>query len=717
MRDAAPIDPFASPGPAQTAARSTEARVTRDRADLLYAYGTGGVAITAAASASLVWVVATARSWPGLQLWLACMGGLLALRTIDMLVLCPRRRANGAGGTIDIGCFATGVMACGVVWGAFPVLFFPSLSVAGRCSAAVVLAAMAGGSVTLLGPCLPLACLSCTAMLLPSSLMFVLMPGREGHFLGVLGLAMLAIMVASARSANRSIVTALRLARVNQNLVTAADRQRGETETANQQLSVAQIALNEANQSLERRIVARTADLEREIGERKHYAEALARLASTDPLTGLCNRSHFAERLACMLAAAERAGSFCAVLFLDLDNFKQINDVRGHATGDQVLQAVSRLLNERAGGVAELARWGGDEFVIALPVDPGAQTAMLLGQDLRRVLTQPMRAGLETVRVGATIGIALFPEHGVTQDELIRAADVAMYQAKKEGRGRVTLFDRALADGMSDRHMLEQALRTALERAELSLVFQPIVSARTGRCDALEALVRWTHPERGMVGPAEFIPVAEQSGQITAIGRFVLREACRAAAAWPGRPGTGSPPAVTVNVSVAQVLSGTLVADVEAALRDTGLPPTRLQLEITESMFVGDHVRVTPIFEELRRRGHRILLDDFGTGFSSLAYLGKLPLDVIKIDQSFTRSAERDGFAVINAILSIARAMGLEVTAEGVETLLQKTVLASIGVERLQGYLISHPMPNEAVPAWLAANRHGMPLLPRVAVA
>jgi diguanylate cyclase (GGDEF)-like protein len=717
MNIATAFAPAAPPRLTAAAPPSTEARVTQDRADLLYAYGIGGLAISATASAFLVWMVATPAAWPLLKLWLAAMAGLLVLRAIDMAVLHPRRRMNGVGGAVDIGCFATGVIACGCVWAAFPVLFFPSLGIAARCGAGVILAAMAGGSVTVLGPCLPLAGLACTAMLLPPAVMFLILPGREAHFLGVLGLAMLAMMLASSRTANRSIVTALRLSRVNQNLMAEADRQRGNVEAVNQQLKIAQIALNEANHSLERRIVARTADLEREIGERKHYAEALARLASTDPLTGLCNRINFAERLACMLATAERAGSFCAVLFLDLDNFKQINDVRGHATGDHVLQAVSRLLNERAGGVGELARWGGDEFVVALPVDPGSATAMTLGQDLRRVLAQPLQAGLETVRVGATIGIALFPEHGRTQDELIRAADVAMYQAKREGRGRVTLFDSALADGLAERHMLEQALRTAIERSELSLVFQPIVSARTGRCEALEALVRWTHPERGLIGPADFIPVAEQSGQIAAIGRFVLREACRAAAGWPGRAGQDKPPAVTVNVSVAQVLSGTLIADVESALRETGLPPARLQLEITESMFVGDHVRVTPVFEELRRRGHRILLDDFGTGFSSLAYLGKLPLDVIKIDQSFVRGAERDGFAIINAILSIARALSLEVTAEGVETPLQKTVLASIGVERLQGYLISRPMQNDAVPAWLAANGHGMKLLPRAAVA
>ena len=525
--------------------------------------------------------------------------------------------------------------------------------------------------------------------------------------LGVLGLSMAVVMLISARVTHRAIVNALRVSRVNHALTAASDRQTQEVLAVNVRLTAAQAALNDANHSLERRIVARTADLEREIGERKRYAEALACLASTDPLTGLCNRTNFVERLARMLAEAEACGRACAVLFLDLDNFKQINDVRGHATGDQVLLAVSRLLSERAGGVADLARWGGDEFIVAMTLPAGSDAALELGHDLRRVLATPLHAGLDLVRIDVTIGIALFPQHARTQDELIRAADVAMYQAKKGGGGRVVLFDQVLASRMTEQHTLEQALREAVERGQLSLAFQPIVSARTGRCEALEALARWHHPSLGVIGPGVFIPVAEQSGQIQAIGRWVLRQACHAAAAWPGRPG-GKAAAVTVNVSVAQVLSGTLLADVDAALAESGLPADRLQLEITESMFVGDHVRVTPVFEALRKRGMRILLDDFGTGFSSLAYLGKLPIDVIKIDQSFVKAAERDGFAVINAILSIARALSLEVTAEGVETVMQRTVLASIGVERLQGYLISRPIPAAEVAAWIDAHERGL---------
>jgi diguanylate cyclase (GGDEF)-like protein len=683
---------------------SPEALVACDQARLLFAYAPGSLIISTITSICLVLAVHTASNARLMGVWLGAMLVVLALRALDVTVLHRRRCAGALDGKREIKRFTAGVIATSSLWAAFPVLFFASMSSTGRDVAALVFVAMSGGSVTVLSPSLPAAILSCSAQLMPLGVTFLLMPGREYHYAGALALLMLATMIGHCRTANRSVLSGLRLVRANEALVTVAEHQRQEVEAVNARLNAAQTALHDANHSLERRIVARTADLEREVGERKRYAEALTCLASTDPLTGLCNRTQFAGRLARMLAEAEQAGQECAVLFLDLDNFKQINDVRGHATGDRVLQTVSRLLSQRAGAAAELARWGGDEFVVATRMEAGSEAAASLGADLRGVLATPLHAGLDVVRVDVTVGIAIFPQHGRTQDELIRAADVAMYEAKREGRGRVVLFDHALANSMSERHILEQALRDAADNGQISLAFQPIVSVRTGQCEALEALARWQHPALGEISPAVFIPVAEQSGQIRKIGRFVLMQACREAASWPAAAWSGRAPAVTVNVSVAQVLSGTLMDDVEDALAATGLPASRLQLEITESMFVGDHVRVTPVFESLRRRGIRILLDDFGTGFSSLAYLGKLPIDVIKIDQSFIKAAERDGYAVINAILSIARAMSLEVTAEGVETVMQKTVLSTIGVERLQGFLISRPIAGPGVSPWITQH-------------
>ena len=469
--------------------------------------------VTAVASVFLVIMVIVPANGAGLLAWLAATYFVLAGRTLDLAFLHPhRRRQSGElDGKREIARFAVGLLSSATLWALFPVLFFPTMNENGRTAASVVLAAMAGGSATVLGPSLPLAITYCTALLLTPGLVFFTLAGRESTFLGMLALAMLAATAAASRVANRLVVKSLRLSHINQALVTQSEAQRRETEAANARLATAQVALNDANQTLERRIELRTADLEHEIGERQRYAEALARLASTDPLTGLWNRTTFAERLACMLADADAGGTRIAVVFLDLDNFKQVNDVRGHTAGDQVLQTSAHLLSQAADETVQLARWGGDEFVMAVPITEDSQSVVEMATSLRHVLMRPLNTGIDAVRIDATVGIAIFPEDGRTQDELIRAADVAMYEAKKEGKGRVKLFDPALARNVAERHRLEQALREAMARNEFSLAYQPIISAATGRCKAFEALLRWQHPDLGSIGPSTFIPIAEQT--------------------------------------------------------------------------------------------------------------------------------------------------------------------------------------------------------------
>ncbi len=681
-------------------ADSVEQALARDRAAMLYSYGRAGVAITVVASCGLVAMLAPYGSARGMSLWLAGMIGVQLVRAGD-LWLSHRERGRDFDGLARIRRFSVGTAASALFWGAFPLLFFAHVPAAGRMAVAVTVAAMSGSSTTVLAPCLPLARFYCTTLLVPAAAMLIALGGREESLLGVLGLADCVVLLVSARTAHLSGVGALRLSRENERLVARAETQQRETEAAYRELSVAQTALAESHHWLETRVAERTAELAQEVRARERYADALARLASTDPLTGLMNRTTFTSRLARMLAEAERAALQVAVLFLDLDNFKQINDVRGHETGDRVLQAAARVLSAQLPPSAEVARWGGDEFLIAVNEGSG-EGAGEIARRLRAALAEPLEIGADSMRMEATIGVALFPKDARTQDELIRAADVAMYEAKREGKGRAKLFDPALARAMAERYALEQGLRQAMAREELSLAFQPIVAARDGRCSAFEALLRWRHPRRGMISPVHFIPIAEQTGQIEEISRWVLQEACREAAGWPD-PAV----AVTVNISVAHVLAGALIADVEAALARSGLAASRLQLEITESMFLGDHVRAAPVFEALRARGIRILLDDFGTGYSSLAYLGQLPIDVIKIDRSFVVSASRDGYATIEAILSIARALGMEVTAEGVATAEQRDRLRSLGVQRFQGYFFSEPMPAVEVAAWL--DRTGSP--------
>ena len=657
-----------------SAAAGLHTRLQEDQARALYAHAGSGLAMSAIASLLVAIMVATPDDRGEIIGWLCAMGIVLAVRAADLLFWYPKRQLVSAGGRGDIARYAAGVAAAALVWLTFPPLFFSSMTETGRAGSAVVLAAMAGGSPIMLGAVFPIAIGYCLSLIVPFSLMFLLHPGRVNAVLGALGLVDAVVMSATCKILHGRVMAFIRLARSHQLLTEEAVFQQGRAQAA-------QVALQEANLSLEARVQQRTADLQHEITERKSYARALARLASIDPLTGLLNRSMLSERLGELLKEREQSGSVLAVLFLDLDGFKQINDMQGHGVGDHVLQVVAARLTERC-ATAELARWGGDEFVVVTTRQCEEQAIQDFAASICKCLSSPidvgpLQAGTRSVRVSATIGIALCPVHGSTQDELIGAADVSMYAGKNEGGGCITIFNPSLARLISERRLLEQSLRSAPADGALALHYQPIIDAHSGRCDVMEALLRWTHPELGRISPDIFIPIAEQSEQIVAIGRFVLQQACRAAMLWPG----AEPPAVSVNISIAQILSGHLLEDVQEALDASGLPVHRLHLEITESMFVADYIRIMPVLEELRVRGVRLALDDFGTGFSSLARLKTLPIDTIKIDKAFVQVESEQGSADS-----------------------QKSMLTKLGTNRLQGYLISRPMPADTVSGWLSSR-------------
>ena len=647
-----------------------ERLLRREQALTLYGHLTTSLVVTATAGLLLALTVWSPGRRQALTVWLLMMAAVLAGRLVDRALVVPNLISGTAAPDQPVRRFCAGALATALVWAAFPPVFYPAIGDAGRAAGMVVLAGMAVGSVNVLGASLPLAVVYCVALLSSSTLMLFLLPGRTDRALGILSLVMIPATIISARVAHRSVVGALHLA----HRMRPADEHAG------------------APSSPEA--------APREVAVGEHYASALARVTSTDLLTGLPSRTRFTELLSAMLAEARARGSAVVLLFFDLDDFKRVNDVRGHTIGDLVLRRAARLLVDGAGERAEVARWGGDEFVVAAPLEPGATDALRLAGQLREILSVPIDTEFGTVRLDVTVGVASFPKDGGTEDALIRAADVAMFKAKKERKGQIKLFDPSLAQELEWQHDIEQALRDAIANGEMSLVFQPIVEASTGLCHACEALLRWHHPRLGPITPSVFIPIAEASGQIYALGRWVLAEACRTAASWPDER-----VAVTVNVSALQLLAGTLLDDIDEACLAAGLPASRLQIEITESVFVGDGAAALPVLIELRRRGVQILLDDFGTGFSSLAYLGRLPLDVIKIDRGFVERAEADGFSVIQAILLICRAHGLAVTAEGVETETQRARLVQLGVDRLQGYLLSRPMPPAALAAWLISPR------------
>ncbi|MCK0197569.1 bifunctional diguanylate cyclase/phosphodiesterase [Ancylobacter sp. 6x-1] len=417
-------------------------------------------------------------------------------------------------------------------------------------------------------------------------------------------------------------------------------------------------------------------------------SEALAlRLAYVDPLSGLPNRAGFVRRLTSRLPQVDEDHPLL-VLFVDLDRFKDINDTLGHQLGDLLLAAVGHRLQEVAGPNGMAARFGGDEFVLMKPLDrrPDAQAEAC--REVQEALRQPFRVASHSIIVGGSIGAVIAPMDGNAAEELIRLADISVYRAKADGRGSVRLFEPAMEAEVRRRREVELELSAALENGEIRAYFQPQMGADGTTVVGCEALVRWLHPRRGLVSPGEFIPVAEHSGLITLLDMYVLREACRTARAWPGIK-------LGVNLSPADFLSHDLAERIAAILAETGFDPSRLEVEITENLLVGNQPEAISILARLRAMGMRIALDDFGSGYSSLGYIRRFRIDSLKIDRSFTQNIGQtdDAPAIIDCVVRLARALGVSVTAEGVETREQLRYLKSVGCHNMQGFLFGPPMP------------------------
>jgi diguanylate cyclase (GGDEF)-like protein len=456
------------------------------------------------------------------------------------------------------------------------------------------------------------------------------------------------------------------------------------------------LELTRLRRFLEDLVAQRTALLE--VSEEKYRF-----LLYRDPLTGLPNRALCAEMLGHEIQQAERAGERFAVLYIDLDNFKTINESLGHSLGDRLLGEASERLRELVPEQDAIARVGGDEFIVIVRQDEGLPGPDLVAQGLIDRLADPFDLDGRALYVGASIGIAMFPEDGTDAETLQSHADAALHRAKDDGRGVLRFFSPELGSRAHARLRLEAELRLAIERDELTLHYQPQVDLISGRIVGLEALVRWTHPERGMVSPAEFIPLAEESGLVVKLGDWVLREACRQIRCWTDAgivPGQ-----IAVNVSAVQLSRGNLVESVRAALADSGVPPDRLELEITESFVMADRDRALAVLAELRDLGVGLSLDDFGTDYSSLTYLQKLEVHKLKIDISFVRlmTTDSNSAAIVKAIVALGHSLGLRVIAEGVEEAGQARYLRSLQCDAMQGYLVSHPLPAGAMAEFLAS--------------
>ncbi|WP_284125721.1 EAL domain-containing protein [Parerythrobacter aestuarii] len=426
-----------------------------------------------------------------------------------------------------------------------------------------------------------------------------------------------------------------------------------------------------------------------DLTEKKRSQEHASRLAHFDSLTGLANRHQMSQTLEKILTTPQQANRECAVFLLDLDRFKHVNDTLGHPAGDALLKQVSQRLESTVGEMGRVGRLGGDEFEVILPGRVPRERLGYLAADIINSLSQPYSIEGQRVVIGASIGIAISPEHGETSEDVIRNADLALYAAKDGGRGRYHFYSNDLHSAAEERAKLEQDLRDAIGEGALELHYQPVVHTATERIAGFEALLRWKHVEHGYISPEKFIPIAEDTGLIHPIGEWALRTACRDLAGWPEEI------RCAVNVSPLQFANQQLPAVITNAIAQAGITPSRLELEITESVFLNDDEGTDAMFTALSGIGVRLALDDFGTGYSSLGYLKTAPFNKIKIDQSFVRGATQPGSrngAIIASITSLAQELGMDTTAEGVETLDELDLVRMHGCSHVQGYIYEKPL-------------------------
>jgi len=443
-----------------------------------------------------------------------------------------------------------------------------------------------------------------------------------------------------------------------------------------------------------------------DVTDRKRMEAELERLALYDPLTGLPNRALFSDRLRHAIERRGRAQS-TAVYFLDVDRFKRINDSLGHSAGDDVLREVAARVERTLRPEDTVARFGGDEFTVLCESVGGVLEAVGVADRLQREIAQPLRAGGAELRLSASIGIAIAePGEDVDVSRLVEDADAAMYRAKERGGARTELFDMAMRERAVDALSIEQELSHGLDRGELRLFYQPLVSLVTGEIVGAEALIRWEHPERGLLSPDKFLPVAEESGLIVQVGAWAVGEACRRLRDWDRLSGGPSAFSLAVNLSARELTHPDVVATVLNAVRRSALDPSRITIEVTESTAMADRDSGFRALRELSAAGVRIAIDDFGTGYSSLDHLREMPADILKIDRSFVAgmAANSPDSALVAAAIAMGRALEMEVVAEGIETSEQVADLRELGCPLGQGYLFARPLPPEEIDTLLEAD-------------
>lgn len=641
----------------------------------------------------------TVTAWYWALAWLLAMLAISGIRLHD-----SKRLQNQEKDKInwDRAMFRY-VALCGassLLWAIHSFLFFNDMTTPHQVTMMLMFSILATGAVYSVSASQLVVNILNAGYLLPVSYLKII-EQNDTSIYGYCGVLYALSMAFWTSSHQRRIANQVGTEKQNRRLMQTAVRQHGRLYSLNKKLQATQDSLLELNQQLELRVRQRTNRLQLEISEREGVQQELESLATRDPLTRLANRAKLDAVLREQLANADKKVQSVALFFIDLDRFKEINDGLGHDVGDRVLEIIAKRLLNHAEGAACVARWGGDEFIIVQTIGLASSDRLeAYASDLASHVRGPIQLGANTLKVGASVGIALYPTHGKDPESLIRHADLAVYQAKLDGRGRARLFQPIWQKEAKDRLDMVKALKGAIENDELTLVYQPIVNPFDGHISAMETLLRWSHPTWGEVAPEIFVRLAEENGLMVSLGNWVLRHAGRAAKTLIGP----NCPCVTINVSIQQFTNGDFIGVLDTVLAENKLQPSSIEIEITESIYARDQKDVRKTLLAIRQRGVGIAIDDFGTGYSSLAYLQQFPVDVLKVDRSFVASLDSGGDSIIGAVASMATSLGVKVVVEGIESVEELRRVKQLGATFVQGFLFSHPMPLAEASEWI--ERH-----------
>jgi len=641
-------------------------RVERDALNLLYGNNSGSIVVTLSISLALVFGFPDNPDQPLKVYWILLICALLLWRYRDMYYWQKNLKGTEYNARKPMQQFVINRYFTAITLGIYPIIFLDKMDVIELACTITIMSAMAGGAATILAANKWLALSYALILILPVSILCLFAPESYQNILGLLGSIFAVVMLYSAKRSHEFTAESILIKNKHADLL--------------DEMVLKNNKISEINSNLETKVKQRT--------------EQILELSNIDPLTKLFNRTSFSESLKSLITSSKAENKKLAVLFVDLDGFKSINDAHGHAVGDEILIETAKRLKSHIKDKKCMCRWGGDEFLIILQ-DNLVDQAYQLAKQLIHVLSQPINVHPHILEVGATIGISIYPDHSVDEAQLIALADTAMYAQKQIAKSNACLFTEEIKASLNKELMLKDGLIQALKNEQLFVVFQPVINSNSGKVSFCEALLRWKYGSN-LISPNEFIPVTEQHGLIHSIGSWVLHESCRLAANWTFDSSVN----VSINVSIAQFMRGDLLDVVKSALHSSGLPAKNLHLEITESIFSEDIDYVLEQTKALQKLNIKVSIDDFGTGFSSLALLQSISADIVKIDRRFIASMDKGGEAIIQATQYIANELGYSVVAEGIETKEQADILSEMGIDSLQGFYFSKPMKVEQLPAW-----------------